>query len=413
MLKYAAEDFWNRIPEGRKRSFGRLDERMRGIEPDPGHRDDDQQVSRSATTDHAIQTYMTARDPEEQSGALDEVVRGWRADNASAGLSVLAHRPLPAGFAEDIARQIGGLTAPDRQRALSEVLGKSEPGVKLHVVQQLSNLLRTGASAQDVVETGRDERSASAGHAARNAGRSGRPFALMGGDEGWDGPPPSKPRTTRPFAATNRSPTNPPPPLPRPHPDSEKRALCQKVRDDHAGIRQAINYYERLTGAAETKLNSLTTKGNALRRDREAAEADLSEARGRPTEPGDQVWICPSDPTQKQVPGRRRKRMTEDERQEMVIEGLCETSGPIITDRAKQDWRNRLEGARARDIARLEAELRSIDQQLSDVNASIGPAQREIEEAEYSRRSLVAAWVRVKNEYEASGCGDSRGLWSY
>jgi hypothetical protein len=110
--------------------------------------DDDQQVRKSANTESAIQSYATARNPDEMSHWLNKIVESWRADNAAAGLSVLDHKPLPRDAGDRVAEALWSAPERDRQAALSGILARSDPGVKLHVAAQLNDLLATHADMQ-------------------------------------------------------------------------------------------------------------------------------------------------------------------------------------------------------------------------------------------------------------------------
>ena len=155
MLSYAAQNYWRLRNENRRRDVSILDAvpQRGGVRLDEA-RDDDQQVTKSLDTERAIQTYAAARDPDEMSDALNEVVRRWRGDNAAAGLSVLAHKPLPSGFAVDVAEHLGTLPDQDRQTVLSSMLARSDPGVKLHVAAQLKSSLMPGPVSQSPADLG-------------------------------------------------------------------------------------------------------------------------------------------------------------------------------------------------------------------------------------------------------------------
>jgi hypothetical protein len=147
MLNYGTQNYWRLRDENRRRDLSILDTALQRGGMRPGDAlDDDGQVMKSPDTERAIQSFATAPDLHEKSHWLNKILEYWRADNSAAGLSVLAHKPLPDTAAGHVAEALTSVPEWDRQTVLSSILAKSDPGVKLHVSQQLGDIL-TGALA--------------------------------------------------------------------------------------------------------------------------------------------------------------------------------------------------------------------------------------------------------------------------
>ncbi|MFM9863669.1 MAG: hypothetical protein ACKVRO_08680 [Micropepsaceae bacterium] len=96
------------------------------------------EVLRSRTTDHHIQTFfdaLEAGDESEQSHALAKIVQSWRADNNAGGLPVYAHLPLPSAFANGLANLTR--SGQNGKPATEGVTARLEAGARVSVLQQL------------------------------------------------------------------------------------------------------------------------------------------------------------------------------------------------------------------------------------------------------------------------------------
>lgn len=129
-------------------SHGRRRMRPLGRAEAPG----DGEAARSLATDREIFAYFNKDNTIEKGAALNRIIDAWRGDNAAAGLSVLAHPPLPEAFAAALVEQLVELPDREKQSELSVLLSSAQPGVKMLVTQQLNNLFAARADGQRAAE---------------------------------------------------------------------------------------------------------------------------------------------------------------------------------------------------------------------------------------------------------------------
>jgi septal ring factor EnvC (AmiA/AmiB activator) len=192
--------------------------------------------------------------------------------------------------------------------------------------------------------------------------------------------------------------------MPRPKPGSgqgDAKGACDSIRKEHADIRRAIADYEQRRVAAERQLSGLLQQRNSLLSEQRDVSAALAEARSRSTDPPAFLHVCPSNPKKGRPPGKPDGN-----------EIGCELVGPIIGDEAERFWKRRLEDQKARDIARLEAELRAFPERLSRLDKAIGAAQAAVNDAKSGLHYLYLGLTRAEDEYK-SQCGNPRELWPY
>ncbi len=328
------------------------------------------------------------------------VIESNRADHNAAGLPVYAHHPLPEDFAEALLRGA-------RQTPLNRLLAKFELSVRPQIEKQFAaRALLRGNTAGPAFEEHQRQESASRieRHAegsptsdASGMSEESRPFRLLGGDEGDGGGVLESLRVPQKAS---------PPPTPRPKPgggqgDMSGNGDCDAIRKEHADIRRAIADYKQRQGAAERQLSGLLQQRNSLLTEQREVSAALAEARSRSTDPQMFLQVCPSKPEKGRPP-----------RKPDGNEVGCALVGPIITDEAEQFWKRRLEDQKARDIARLEAELRAFPERSSKLDRAIGAAQATVDDAKDALHHLYLGLTRVDDSYK-SQCGNPRELWPY
>lgn len=118
--------------------------------------------------------------------------------------------------------------------------------------------------------------------------------------------------------------------------------------------------------------------------------------------------MCPSERGPTRPPRGPRERRAE--REKMAQEGLCETIGAIVDEKAADRWRERLERDKAQEISELDAELRSAKQKLQEIEPQIAQAQNDVTNAEADVRFYQGAQGSVVADFEPS-CGTRRDLF--
>jgi chromosome segregation ATPase len=94
----------------------------------------------------------------------------------------------------------------------------------------------------------------------------------------------------------------------------------------------------------------------------------------------------------------------------MIQEGLCETIAPITGEAGADKRRERLERAKDREIAVLQAELLSAKQELQKIDHELAQAQNEANQAARDEESYLRGLGGIFRDHEAS-CGDASELF--
>ena len=105
----------------------------------------DDEIVRSAETDHEIRAYLHARmtgDDAAEADRLNNVVKKWDADNAAGGVGVHAHLALPKPFAAVLARELSDANQAEQASMFDDLIKKFEPSVRTLVAQQIGGQMR-------------------------------------------------------------------------------------------------------------------------------------------------------------------------------------------------------------------------------------------------------------------------------
>lgn len=149
--------------------------------PDATEDRDAGQAQRSPATDGQIHAFFDAWRTGDEAGqkeALNKIVQTWRADNASGGVPVYAHLPLPGDFARTLASFVGS-AGQATDAAFDKVIGKFDSNVGTLTAQQIAAHMNADIgfwlnahSQGDTVDTSSDRLHSIGEVARRDAGKS-------------------------------------------------------------------------------------------------------------------------------------------------------------------------------------------------------------------------------------------------